>query len=211
MSLSRRFLVALFHGVTGAIFRVHDEALVRVPARGPLIIVMNHVQVFEIPLIYARLQPRPVHGLVLAERWKNPVVGWGLDACGSIPVERGGMNFGSLHRALEVLKAGEILLIMPEGTRSRDGRLQKGHPGVVLLAQKSGAPILPVVSHGGEGYKENIRSLRRTDFFIEVGESFSLNMDENETGSQARKKCLDEIMYRMAALLPEAYRGVYAA
>ena len=92
MSLSQHFLVALFRGVTSTMFRIHDKALARVPARGPLIIVMNHVQVFEIPLIYSRLQPRPVHGLVLADRWKNPIVGWGLDACGSIPVERGGIG-----------------------------------------------------------------------------------------------------------------------
>lgn len=209
MNLSRRFLIALFRLATGALFRIHGEALGRVPARGPLILIFNHVNLLEIPLYYARLQPRPLRGLVLAERWKNPLLAWVLNSCGAIPLERGGINRGAIYQSLEVLKAGEILNIMPEGTRSYDGRLRRGHPGVVLLALKSGAPLLPVVSYGGEKYRENIRKLRRTDFHIRVGEPFTLKPVENLESSQARARVLDEIMYRMAALLPPQYRGAY--
>ena len=95
-------------------------------------------------MIYSHLQPRLVHGLVLASRWKNPVIGWGLDACGSIPMVRGGINLDAMRRALDVLAAGHFLIIAPEGTRSTDGRLQSGHPGIVPLALKSGVPLLPV-------------------------------------------------------------------
>ncbi|MBE0695433.1 MAG: 1-acyl-sn-glycerol-3-phosphate acyltransferase [Anaerolineaceae bacterium] len=211
MSLSQRLLVALFRGVTGSIFRIHDEALARIPQHGPLILLMNHVNILEIPLIYARLQPRRVRGLVLADRWQNPLIGWGLDTCGAIPLERGGINFSSINRALDVLKAGEILLIMPEGTRSGNGILQKGHPGVVLLALKSKAPLLPIISYGGEKYKENIQKLRRTDFFLRVGEQFTPGASEKEVDSRTRAKILDQIMHRMAELLPPEYRGVYSA
>ena len=210
MSLSRSLLVALFRGVTSSIFRIHDEALARVPARGPLIIVGNHVQLLEIPLLYARLQPRRMHGLVLAERWKNPLLAWILNTVETIPLERGGINFSSINNAVDVLKAGEILAIMPEGTRSRNGCLQAGHPGVVLLALKSKAPILPLVSFGGEKVRDNLKKFRRTDFFINVGEPFTLNYEGNQANSQQRAQMLDEIMYRMAALLPPEYRGVYA-
>jgi len=210
MSLSRRFLIALFRGVTSSVFRIHDEALARIPARGPLILVMNHVNILEIPLIYSRLQPRPVRGLVLADRWENPLLGWVLNTCEAIPLQRGGINISSVHQALDVLKAGEILGIMPEGTRSHTGCLQKGHPGVVLLALKSKAPLLPIVSYGGEGYRENIKKLRRTEFFLKVGEIFTLRPEENQVNSQVRAQMLDEIMYRLAALLPPEYRGVYA-
>jgi 1-acyl-sn-glycerol-3-phosphate acyltransferase len=133
MSLSRRILVILFRFLSDAVFRVHAEQLTCVPAHGPLIIVMNHINILEIPLIYTRLQPRPVHGLVLADHWKNPVVAWGLNACGSIPLQRGGGNLASIKKALDSLRAGEILIIMPEGTRSGNGQLQYAHPGVVLL------------------------------------------------------------------------------
>ncbi len=206
MSLSQRLLVALFRGVTDPIFNVHAEALARVPTMGPLIIVMNHINIFEIPIIYARLQPRAVHGLVLADRWKNPVLGWGLDACGSIPLERGGSNLTSFKRALEVLKANEMILIMPEGTRSGDGQLQPAYPGMVLLALKSGAPLLPVVSYGGECYRENLRRFRRTDFYLAVGEPFTLAETSDRS---SRHELVNQIMFRLAALLPPKYRGIY--
>ncbi len=210
MSLSRRFLVALFRGLSDAVFRVHAEPLAGVPAHGPLIIVMNHINILEIPLIYARLQPRAVHGLVLADHWKNPVIAWGLNACGSIPLQRGGGNLASFKKALDVLDAGEILLIMPEGTRSGTGKLQHAHPGVVLLGLKSKAPILPIVTHGGEKYKDNLKKLRRTDFYIALGKPFTLKAADGALDSQARNQMLDEMMYQLAALLPPEYRGEYA-
>jgi 1-acyl-sn-glycerol-3-phosphate acyltransferase len=210
MSLSRRFLVILFRTLSDAVFRVHAEALAGVPARGPLIIMMNHINILEIPLIYSRLQPRPVHGLVLAEHWKNPLVAWGLDACGSIPLQRGEGNLASINKALETLAAGEIILIMPEGTRSGDGQLQHARPGVVLLALKSQAPILPIVTHGGEKYKDNLKKLRRTEFFISLGKPFTLKAGNGMVDSLVRMAMLDELMYQMAALLPPENRGVYS-
>ena len=210
MSLSRRFLVLLFRLLSDAVFRVHAGPLASVPARGPLIIVMNHINILEIPLIYSRLQPRQVHGLVLADKWKNPLVAWGLNACGSIPLQRGSGNLESIKKALDVLSAGEIVLIMPEGTRSGDGRLQPASPGVVLLALKSKAPVLLIVTHGGEKYKDNLKKLRRTDFYITLGRPFTLKAGDEAPDSQARKQILDEMMVQMAALLPPEYRGVYA-
>jgi len=209
MSLSQRFIVTLFRLLTSSVFRVHDEALASVPERGPLIIVTNHINILEIPLIYSYLQPRPVHGLVLADRWKNPVIAWGLNACEAIPLERGAGNLQSIHRSLDVLDAGEMLLIMPEGTRSGDGRLQDAQPGVTLLALKSKAALLPIVFHGGEQYKENIKRFRRTDFFITVGKPFFLDAHGDLVNTAIRKQMADEIMYRLAAILPPHYRGFY--
>ncbi len=210
MSLSQRFIVTLFRLLTGSVFRIHDEALSGIPPRGPLIIVTNHINILEIPLIYAHLQPRPVHGLVLADRWKNPVLAWGLDACNAIPMERGAGNLESIHRSLEVLNAGEMLLIMPEGTRSGDGRLQEAQPGVALLALKSKAPLFPIVFHGGEHYPQNIKKLHRTDFFITAGKPFYLDAHGEAVNSAVRKQMADEIMYQLAAILPPLYRGCYS-
>ena len=211
MSLSRRLLVTLFRGLSDAVFRVHAEALAGVPARGPLIIMMNHINILEIPLIYSRLQPRPVHGLVLADHWKNPLIAWGLNACGSIPIQRGEGNLASINKALDVLSAGEIILIMPEGTRSGDGRLQHARPGVVLLALKSKAPVLPIVTHGWEKYKDNLKKLRRTEFYITLGRPFTLQARHDAVDNLVRRKMLDEMMYQLAALLPPENRGVYAS
>jgi 1-acyl-sn-glycerol-3-phosphate acyltransferase len=209
-SISRRFLVFLFRLLSDSVFRVQAGALDGVPAQGPLIIVMNHINILEIPLIYSRLQPRQVHGLVKASHWKNRLVAWGLNACGSIPLERGAGNLDSIKKALEVLSAGEIVLIMPEGTRSGDGQLQRASPGAVLLALKSHAPLFPIVTHGGEQYKGNLKRLRRTDFHITLGRPFTLKAGEEAVDSQTRKEIMEEVMYQVAALLPPGYRGAYA-
>jgi 1-acyl-sn-glycerol-3-phosphate acyltransferase len=80
----------------------------------------------------------------------------------------------------------------------------------VILALRSGAPLLPVVFHGSEHYQENLRRLHRTDFHIEVGRPFHLDAGGRRVTRQVRQRMIDEVMYQMAALLPPAYRGVYS-
>ena len=120
------------------------------------------------------------------------------------------MDISALRSALNALDEGKILAISPEGTRSGHGRLQPGLPGVVLLALKSQAPILPIVHYGSEEYKRNLLRLRRSDFHIVIGEPFRLRTPEERVTRQIRGKMLDEMMYRLAALLPSEYRGVYS-
>ena len=210
MPLTQRIVVAAFKGLTGLLCRIDDAQLARVPDQGPLIIVANHVNLLEIPIIYTHLQPRPVTGLVLAARWDSPWLRWLLEVCGAIPLRRGEADVAAMRKALERLKAGHIVVIAPEGTRSKSGRLQKGHPGVVLLALHSNAPLLPVVFYGGEHYRDNTRRLQRTDFHIVVGEPFSLDPGGVKVTRQVRRQMVDEVMAQMSALLPPAYRGVYA-
>ena len=82
---------------------------------------------------------------------------------------------------------------MPEGTRSGDGRLQHARPGVVLLALKSKAPVLPIVTHGGEKYKDNLKKLRRTEFYISLGRPFTLKAANGTVDSLVRRQMLDEM------------------
>jgi 1-acyl-sn-glycerol-3-phosphate acyltransferase len=148
--------------------------------------------------------------MVAAVRWDRRWSRWLLDVCGAIPVRRGEADVSAMRSAIEVLKAGRILIIDPEGTRSGDGRLQQGHAGVVILALRSGAPLLPVVFYGSERYKDNLRRLRRTDFHIAVGRPFYLDVGGVKVTRQVRQQMIDEVMAQMAALLPPAYRGVYS-
>jgi 1-acyl-sn-glycerol-3-phosphate acyltransferase len=210
MTLAHRIVIATFKGLTSLICRIDDAQLARVPDRGPLIVVTNHVNMLEIPIIYTHLQPRPVTGMVAAVRWNSRPLRWLLDVCGTIPVHRGEADVAAMRRAIEVLKAGRIIIIDPEGTRSGHGRLQQGHAGVVLLALRSGAPLLPVVFYGSEHYKENLRRLRRTDFHIAVGRPFYLDPGGVKVTRQVRRQMIDEVMVQMAALLPPPYRGVYS-
>jgi 1-acyl-sn-glycerol-3-phosphate acyltransferase len=196
--------------LTRAICRVDDAQLDQVPARGPLIVVANHVNFLEVPLLFTHLQPRPVTGFAKAETWHSPIMAPLFDLWGAIPLCRGEADVQALHRALEALKEGYILAVAPEGTRSGHGRLQPGHPGVVLIALRSGAPMLPLVYYGGERIKENLSRFRRTDFHIVVGQPFTLSVEGVRVTREVRQQMTDEIMYQLAALLPPAYRGHYA-
>jgi 1-acyl-sn-glycerol-3-phosphate acyltransferase len=209
MALTHRIVVAAFKGLTRLLCRIDDVQLARVPDRGPLILVTNHVNLLEIPVIYTHLQPRPVTGFVAAYRWDNPWLRWLFEVCGAIRLRRGEADIAAMRRAIDMLRAGYILTIAPEGTRSEHGRLQKAHPGVVLLALRSGAPLLPLVFYGGERYGDNLRRLRRTDFHIVVGTPFHLDPGGVKVTRQVRRQMMDEVMYQLAALLPPAYRGVY--
>ena len=210
VGFSKQLILVFFRMVTGVIFRIHDAELERVPQQGPLILVANHVNILEIPVIYTRLQPRDLHGLVLSTRWKNPLLAWGLDVSGSIPLERGGINLDAMRRALDVLKDDGMLIIAPEGTRSGSGVLQAGHPGIVPLALKSGAALLPVGYYGSERYRENLVHLRRTDFYLAVGRPFRLASPAGGVTREVRQQMVDEVMYQLAGILPEPYRGNYA-
>jgi 1-acyl-sn-glycerol-3-phosphate acyltransferase len=88
--------------------------------------------------------------------------------------------------------------------------LLKAQPGIITLALRSGAPLVPIVHWGGENFSQNIKRLKRTDFHIRVGEPFKLNPGKERVTSEVRQRMVDEMMYRLATMLPEYYRGAYA-
>lgn len=195
---------------TRILSRIDSGDLEKLPDSGPFILVTNHVNFLEIPILYCRLRPRNVIALAKADSWDNPVLGWLFDQWGAIPIRRGEPDLGALRRALGVLKDGGMLAVAPEGTRSRHGRLQRAHPGVVTLALKSGAPLWPLAFHGGEVLGQNLRRLRRTPFHIRVGEPFRIELGGERLTGDLRQGLADAIMVRLAALLPSEYRGEYA-
>lgn len=210
MGLLRWITAAFFKVLTGLLFRVEAASLAKVPSRGPLIIVTNHVHIPEIPTLYARLLPRKVHGMAQAERvLGTDLVGRILRLFGTIPVWRGEADLNALRMGLKILADGDMLLLDPEGTRSHDGCLQKGRPGAILMALHSGAPLLPIVHYGSENYAENLKHLRRTDLKYLVGKPFRVDAGGRRVTSSVRQQMIDEVMFQMARLLPPQYRGVY--
>ena len=129
-------------------------------------------------------------------------VGYGLGKAKEVP--------SAIRKGLEVLKRGEILVISPEGTRSHDGVLQPAHPGVILLALHSAAPLLPIAYHGAENWHEMLFGLRRADFHIRVGKLFQLVTHGEKMTHGVRQQMLDELMHQLAGLLPHEFRGKYA-
>ena len=195
--------------LTGAACRVDDRALMRIPARGPLILVSNHINFLEVPVLYTRLLPRPVAGFAKAEHWGNPPMRFLFETYGAIPLRRGEADATAIEQALAALREGWIFAMAPEGTRSGHGRLQRGRAGVVLLAAQSGAAIQPMAHYGGEAIWRNLLRIRRTEFHVVVGNPFRLNDLALRATREVRQAIADEIMYQIAALLPPSYRGVY--
>jgi 1-acyl-sn-glycerol-3-phosphate acyltransferase len=172
MTLASMLVNSTLKRLTRIACNVEDSQLNQVPLQGPLILVFNHVNSLEIPLVYTHLLPRPITGLAKVETWDNPILRPLFNMWGIIPVARGEADTAAMRRSLTALENGNILAIAPEGTRSRTGCLQRGHPGVVLLALRSGAPLMPLAFYGGEKFNRNIFRLRRTDFNILVGKKF---------------------------------------
>jgi 1-acyl-sn-glycerol-3-phosphate acyltransferase len=210
MKLAYHVVTRAIKWLTRRLCRVHDAQLAHVPEHGPLILVTNHVNFVEIPVLFTHLQPREVTGMVKEENWHNPLTRWLMELWGGIPVRRGEADLSAIRRGLAVLRTGGILAIAPEGTRSGHGRLQRGHAGVVLLALRAQVPLMPLVFHGAEHFWRNLAAFRHSDFHIVAGEPFYLEAGQTRITREVRGEIADEIMYQLAALLPPAYRGMYA-
>jgi 1-acyl-sn-glycerol-3-phosphate acyltransferase len=207
----RKFIVNnLVKFITRVICRVDDAELHKIPSKGPLILAANHINFIEAPLMYTHMLPRPISAYAKAEHWENRAGAFLFDTWDAIPIRRGEADMTALKRGIAAIKQGNIFAIAPEGTRSGDGKLMRGNPGVVMLALKSDAPIMPAVYFGHEVFWDFIRKLRRTPFNIRVGKAFRLVPGTARVTSEVRQQMVDEIMYQMAALLPPENRGVYS-
>lgn len=188
---------------------IDDHELVKVPPQGPLILVSNHVNVIEIPIVYTRLAPRKISGFFAAYRLKSGWMRWLLTNFGGIPVHRGAIDRDALEQAADRLRAGHIFGMAPEGTRSRTGVLGLARTGVVKLALETNTPIQPVVHWGSEHWQKSLLRLRRPTFHIGVGQIFRIECDQERLDRATREAILEEIMLEMASLLPPQYRGRY--
>lgn len=186
------------------------ESLKAVPKKGPMILVGNHVNFLDAPLAFTFLYPRKIISLVKKETFENPVLRFLFNTWGSIPVSRGTADFNALGKAVKILKQGLFFAIFPEGTRTNDGCLIQGRPGIIIVALKSKVPILPIVHYGAEHFSENFKKLKRTKITFQVGEPFILKPSCPFPRKDERQLMTDEIMYQLAKLLPEKYRGYYS-
>ena len=201
------FLIRIYTRIT---CRLDAPDLHKIPMQGPLIAIANHTGQIEVPLLFAHLQPRQLTGWAKAESWDNKFLNWVFGVWGIIPVRRGEADMHALKEALRALEKGLIFGIAPEGTRNYNGRLKRALPGTVIIALHSGAPIVPVAHWGGENFMKNLKRLKRTDFHIRVGKPFQINTEGVRITGEVRQQIVDEMMYQLAALLPEEYRGEYS-
>src|SRR5881396_1007735 len=143
MKLIYRFAWCLFRVVFAVYFRWRVYHPERVPIRGPVILAANHASILDPPLVGSGLK-REINYLARESLFRSPVVGAILRAVNSVPVDRDGGGAAGLKAILGRLFAGGGIILFPEGTRTRDGRLQPARSGIGLAVIKSDAPVVPV-------------------------------------------------------------------
>jgi len=210
MSLSRRLLNGFVRGAVRLFIDVDLSETDKLPRQGPAILLFNHINFSDAPVFYSHLSHLPITAFAKTETWDNPIIGKMFTIWGAIPLRRNDADLGAFEQAREQLAQGKMLAIAPEGTRSGTGRLGAGNPGILLLALRSNAPIIPLVHYGVENLKPNLKRLKRTPFKVVVGQPFTIRQPEGGLTREVRKQMVDEVMYQMAALLPPQYRGVYS-
>jgi 1-acyl-sn-glycerol-3-phosphate acyltransferase len=124
-------------------FRGEASGLENLPQLGGYIVAANHASLLDPPIV-GQFLPRQVNFFARKTLWKPGLASWWLDAVGTIPVDRdGGVSLDAIKRVLHALASGNVVIVFPEGTRSRDGELQAARPGVGLLACKAQVPVVP--------------------------------------------------------------------
>jgi 1-acyl-sn-glycerol-3-phosphate acyltransferase len=193
-----------------------EGAIDEIPREGPVIIASNHASNLDVPVLGSSLMPRigrRFQWLGKRELFAWPIVGWIADAGGVHPVDRDAADVEAYRLAKRILDEGHVLFVFPEGTRSRDGGLQTARDGVAVLAQRTGAPIVPIGVAGSYARWPRGQRLPHPGgrVTVRVGSPFRL-ADELPPGLDRRTAtpmATELIMRRIAALLPPAQQGVY--
>jgi 1-acyl-sn-glycerol-3-phosphate acyltransferase len=185
------------------------EGLENVPPQGPAILMINHIA-FVDPIAVLHVLPRNIVPMAKIEVYEYPFIGIFPRIWGVIPVRREEVDRRAIQQALDVLQAGEIVLVAPEGTRHDE--LQDGKVGVAYLASRSGAPVVPVAIDGSPGFPclRFKRRWRGPGITIRFGRPFRYRTDFHRAGRDLLRHMTDEALYVLAAILPENRRGVYA-
>jgi len=202
----------LIRVVFNLIARVDLKGYEYLPNEGSFVIATNHLGIIDAPFAFYALDRWDMF-VMIAEKWeKVTLFRWLGRYFNFIFIDRFNPDIKTLRKVINLMEENNILVIAPEGTRSRVGSLIEAKPGVSYLATKLNRPILPVALTGteDEALFGNLKRFRRAQITITAGPAFTLPPLPRENRDEALKRDTDEIMCRIAAILPEKYRGFYA-
>ena len=203
-------LRSLIRFVMNIIADVEIVGMEKVP-NGNVLLAANHLGRLDTALLLYAIDREDII-VAVAEKYKNhPLFGAMGRAVDAVWLNRFEADFSALREILVRMKKGGIMVIAPEGTRSKTEALQEGKMGVAFLASKGGYPVLPVALTGTEdnGVVANLKRFRRTKIKAVAGDLFTVEIPKGKGREQAMREATDEIMCRIAAELPEKYRGYY--
>ena len=184
----------------------------KLPAGGGFVIAVNHLGFVDAPLAFYALDRWDLF-IPVAEKWaENPFLRWLGQYLNFIFIDRFHPDLKAMREMMRRMDQGQTLIIAPEGTRARDEKMARGKPGAAYLASKMGWRILPVAISGTEDriVFNNLSHLRRTRVKLRAGDSFVLPSFPRENREETLQEYTDEIMCRIAVMLPEYNRGYYA-
>jgi 1-acyl-sn-glycerol-3-phosphate acyltransferase len=190
---------------------IEVEGLDEIP-QGNILVAANHLGRLDTAALLCVVDREDII-MAVAEKYKNHflfgAIGRAVDA---IWLNRFEADFSALREILNRMKKGGLMVIAPEGTRSKSATMQQGKLGAVFLASKSGYPIIPVALTGTEdaGVIANLKKLRKTKIKIVVGKPIQIQIPAGKGKEETMQKATDEIMCQIAAMLPQSYRGFYA-
>ena len=202
---SRRFGQVIW-SLTGRLTITGQEAM---PPFGPLLVASNHLSYNDAGTLVVAL-PRPIVFLAKKELWNNPIGRFYCDAVGAVPLDRQRGGGEALRYALDALQQDRAILMFPEGGISETGQLRRARTGLAWLALKTQAPILPVGISGSEKFPAWRMPVPLASWQVNIGTPFTPPQVDGPITKPLLNSVTDMIMERIAAQLPESYRGVYA-
>jgi len=202
----RRLFRFLFHLLT----RVDAEGLDNLPPQGAYILVSNHLGLLDPVLLFVLLERDDATGFVAKKHQRNFFYRWIVNILQGIWLNRDEADTRAIRSAIKHLNAGCVLGIAPEGTRSPTKALLLAKTGAAYLVDMAKVPVVPACVYGTEKVWSEWLSLRRPHLTVRIGEQFYLASIERSDRAEGLKRNTDEIMCRIAALLPPHYWGVYA-
>ncbi len=187
----------------------HVEGIENVPVRGSAILMINHIN-FTDPFVVMNVLPRNIIPMAKVEVYNYPFVGIFPRLYGVIPVQREEFDRRAIQGALEVLRAGEIILVAPEAHRGP--QLRQGKEGVAYLATRADAPVVPVAIDGTIGFPtfRFMPRWREPGAVVKFGKPFRFKSEGQRAGRETLRLMTDEAMYILASLLPDYRRGEYS-
>ena len=208
----KKIIVGVIRFVIRSVARVEIKGYENIPEKGGFVIAVNHLGFLDAPLAYYGLDNWNLF-IPVAEKWADyAILRWLGKHLNAIFVDRFNPDLKAMREMMKRMAEGQTLVIAPEGTRARDERMAQGKPGVAFLASKMGWPILPVAISGSEDrlILGNLKHFKRTTIRLTAGKTFTLPLFPKENRDEKLQEYTDEIMCRIAVMLPEHNRGYYA-